>query len=78
MNPMMILEMMFGKEKANVMWQQWEAMTPEQKQEELGRVRNMSDQEKDSYLRQRGSSLTALKGNGAQQDTVIEGRRFNY
>ena len=76
MNPMFILQAMFGNEKAQEMMNKWQSMTPQQRQEELNKVNNMSDKEKDDYLKQKGSSLSALKGNNPQQNNG--GNRFNY
>lgn len=83
MNPMMILEMMFGKEKAGAMWQQWQSMSPEQKQAEINKVNSMSPEEKNKYLQEKGTNMSSLMNQFGGAPTPTNnggngGSRFNY
>lgn len=78
MNPLMILQMFFGKEQAEVLWTKWQSMTPEQQQQELSRVNNMSNEEKEKYLKQKGTSLSSLNGMIKKNNDNNNIRKFRY
>lgn len=82
MNPMMILNMMFGN-KAQEMMNRWNAMSPEQKQAELSKVSGMTKEQQMQYLQGLGLDINLLKQFN-QQDMIPQskdnqgGSRFNY
>lgn len=83
MNPMMILQMMFGN-KAQEMMNKWNAMSPEQKQAELSKVSGMSKEQQMQYLQGMGLDTNIL--NQMKQNTTTTPQnnqggntgRFNY
>lgn len=72
MNPMMILQMMFG-DKAQEMMNKWNSMSPEQKQAELSKVSGLSREQQMQYLRGMGLDTNILQQANTQND-----RKFNY
>lgn len=82
MNPMTILEMMFGKEKAGQLMLQWNRMSPEQKQNEMGRIKGLTDEQKREYLKNMGFDVNLLQQVQPQQQNNVsvnnETKRFNY
>lgn len=78
MNPMMLLNMVFGN-KAQEMMNRWNSMSPEQKQAELSKVSNMTNEQKMQYLKSMGFDTNLLNGLG-QQNTPNsnQGGRFSY
>ncbi|MGL6185555.1 MAG: hypothetical protein ACRC1T_09285 [Clostridium chrysemydis] len=82
MNPMMIsmLENYLGKDRANVLLQQWNSMTPQQQQAEMSKVSSMSREEQTQYLSQKGIDVNALMNNVNSQPNSGNngGGRFNY
>lgn len=72
MNPMMILQMMFG-DKAQEMMNKWNSMSPEQKQAELSKVSGLSREQQMQYLRGMGLDTNLLQQANTQND-----RKFNY
>lgn len=72
MNPMMILQMMFG-DKAQEMMNKWNSMSPEQKQAELSKVSGLSREQQMQYLRGMGLDTNILQQANSQND-----RKFNY
>lgn len=80
MNPMMLLNMVFGN-KAQEMMNRWNSMSPEQKQAELSKVSNMTNEQKMQYLKSMGFDTNLLNGLGQQQNTPNsnnQGGRFSY
>lgn len=86
MNPMMILNMMFGN-KAQEMMNRWNSMTLEQKQAELSKVSGMTDEQRMQYLQNMGLDTSVL--NQAKQNKNTDATphqsnqnggvsRFNY
>lgn len=82
MNPMTILEMMFGKEKAGQLMLQWNRMSPEQKQNEMGKIKGLTDEQKREYLKNMGFDVNLLQQVQPQQQNNVsvnnETKRFNY
>lgn len=82
MNPMMILNMMFGN-KAQEMMNRWNAMSPEQKQAELSKVSGMSREQQMQYLQGMGLDTNVLNQiqqgqNNTTPQNQNNGGRFNY
>lgn len=78
MNPMMLLNMVFGN-KAQEMMNRWNSMSPEQKQAELSKVSNMTNEQKMQYLKSMGFDTNLLNRIGQQQNTPNnQGGRFSY
>lgn len=78
MNPMMLLNMVFGN-KAQEMMNKWNSMSPEQKQAELSKVSNMTNEQKMQYLKSMGFDTNLLNGLGQQQNIPNnQGGRFSY
>lgn len=83
MNPMMILNMMFGN-KAQEMMNRWNAMSPEQKQAELSKVSGMSREQQMQYLQGMGLDTNVLnqiqqgQNNTQPQSNQNSGGRFSY
>lgn len=75
MNPMMILQMVFGN-KAQEMLNKWNAMSPEQKQAELSKVSGMTREQQMQYLQGMGLDTNIL--NQVQPQTQTSDRKFNY
>jgi hypothetical protein len=83
MNPMMILQMMFGN-KAQEMMNKWNSMSPEQKQAELSKVSGMSREQQMQYLQNMGLDTSVF--NQMKQNTTMTPQnnqggntsRFNY
>lgn len=83
MNPMMILQMMFGN-KAQEMMNKWNSMSPEQKQAELSKVSGMSREQQMQYLQNMGLDTSVF--NQMKQNTTTTPQnnqdgntsRFNY
>lgn len=76
MNPMMILQMMFGN-KAQEMMNKWNSMSPEQKQAELSKVSGMTREQQIQYLQGMGLDTKVLE-QFQQQPQQNSGRKFNY
>lgn len=82
MNPMMILQMMFGN-KAQEMMNRWNSMSPEQKQAELSKVSGMTNEQKMQYLQGMGLDTNILNQiqqgqNNTQPQNQNGGGRFSY
>lgn len=83
MNPMMILQMMFGN-KAQEMMNKWNSMSPKQKQAELSKVSGMSREQQMQYLQNMGldtSVFNQMKQNTTTTPQNNQGgntSRFNY
>lgn len=77
MNPMMLLNMVFGN-KAQEMMNRWNSMSPEQKQAELSKVSNMTNEQKMQYLKSMGFDTNLLNGVGQQNTPNNQGGRFSY
>lgn len=83
MNPMMILQMMFGN-KAQEMMNKWNSMSPEQKQAELSKVNGMTREQQMQYLQNMGLDTNVLnqiqQGQNNTQPQVNQngGGRFSY
>lgn len=79
MNPMMILNMMFGN-KAQEMMNKWNAMSPEQKQAELNKVSGMTKEQQMQYLRNMGLDTSVFNQSAKNTNTQPSnsGSRFNY
>ena len=73
MNPMIIMQKLFGT-KAQEMLNKWQSMTPEQKQQEMMKVQNMTKEQINQYLQQFGFDINSLQQN---QSTNTD-RKFNY
>lgn len=73
MNPMIIMQKLFGT-KAQEMLNKWQSMTPEQKQQEMMKVQNMTKEQINQYLQQFGFDINSLQQN---QNTNTD-RKFNY
>lgn len=77
MNPMMILQMMFGN-KAQEMMNKWNSMSPEQKQAELSKVSGMTREQQIQYLQGMGLDTKVLEQFSQQTPQQNIGRKFNY
>ena len=87
MNPMTILQMLFG-DRANEMMSRWNSMSPEQKQAEMQRISGMSKEQGMQYLQGMGldpNILTNIMQQQPQTQTPPQqnnsstgGNRFNY
>lgn len=84
MNPMMILQMMFGN-KAQEMMNKWNSMSPKQKQAELSKVSGMSREQQMQYLQGMGLDTNVLNQiQQGQNNTTPQNNqggntsRFNY
>ena len=80
-DPMTILQSVFGN-KAMSMLNQWNNMTPEQRQSELMKVANMSNEQRMTYLQNMGINPDILNDIAKQanntQNTTTNTSRFNY
>lgn len=80
-DPMLILQSVFGN-KAIDMVNQWNNMTTEQKQSELMKVANMSNEQRMTYLQNIGVSPNLLNNITKQTNDIqtinTNTSRFNY
>lgn len=76
MNPQMIMEMLFGKEKTVQILNKWQSMSPEQKQQELQKIQGIPKEQMQQYLTNLGIDTKFLDNlnNNAQNSN----RKFNY
>lgn len=80
-DPMLILQSVFGN-KAIDLVNQWNSMTTEQKQSELMKVANMSNEQRMTYLQNIGVSPNLLNNITKQTNDIqtinTNTSRFNY
>lgn len=78
MNPMMLMQMVFGNKFQELMGR-WNALTPEQKQAELGKVSGLSNEQRMQYLKNMGIDPSVLQQlqNGVNNPQSNE-TKFNY
>lgn len=74
MNPMMLMQMVFG-DRFKTLMNKWSAMTPEQKQTELNKVRGMSNEQRMEYLKNMGIDTNMLQQYQQQNNQT---QKFNY
>lgn len=83
MNPMMLMQMVFGNQAQQIM-NRWNSMSPEQKQQELSKVSGMSKEQQMNYLKSMGvnmdifNGMSQNQGNSTPQQVQTQVRKFNY
>lgn len=83
MNPMMLMQMVFGNQAQQIM-NRWNSMSPEQKQQELSKVSGMTKEQQMNYLKGMGVDMNLFngmgqnQGNSTPQQVQNQGRKFNY
>lgn len=83
MNPMMLMQMVFGNQAQQIM-SRWNSMSPEQKQQELSKVSSMTKEQQMNYLKNMGVDMNLFNGIGQNQGSSAPqqiqngSRKFNY
>lgn len=77
MNPMMLMQMVFGNQAQQIM-NRWNSMSPEQKQQELSKVSGMTREQQMNYLKSMGVDLNLFNGMNQQSQPQQNERKFNY
>lgn len=77
MNPMMLMQMVFGNQAQQIM-NRWNSMSPEQKQQELSKVSGMTKEQQMNYLKSMGVDLNLFNGMNQQSQPQQNERKFNY
>lgn len=81
MNPQMIMEMLFGKEQTMQIINKWQAMSSEQKQQELQKVQGIPKEKIKQYLSNLGIDTRFLDNIvNTQNNNMLPNneRKFNY
>lgn len=80
MNPQMIMEMLFGKEKTIQILNKWQSMSPEQKQQELQKIQGISKEQMKQYLTNLGIDTKFLDNlnSNTQNNIQNSNRKFSY